>query len=42
MADTITLDVARYSPEKDSEPGFQSYAVPCREDMALLVTSILT
>ena len=36
MADTITLDVARYSPEKDSEPGFQSYEVPCREDWVVL------
>ena len=28
MADTITLDVARYHPEKDSAPTFQSYEVP--------------
>ena len=36
MADTITLEVARYSPEKDSEPGFQSYDVPCRKDWVVL------
>lgn len=36
MADTITLEVARYSPEKDSEPGLQSYEVPCREDWVVL------
>ena len=36
MADTITLEVARYSPEKDSEPGFQSYEVPSRKDWVVL------
>jgi fumarate reductase iron-sulfur subunit len=36
MVDTITLEVARYSPEKDSEPGFQSYEVPCRKDWVVL------
>ena len=36
MADTITLDVARYGPEQDTEPGFQSYGVPCRKDWVVL------
>ncbi len=36
MADTITLDVARYRPEDDSEPTFQSYEVPYREDWVVL------
>jgi fumarate reductase iron-sulfur subunit len=33
---TLQLEVLRYDPEKDSEPHFQSYAVPCREDWAIL------
>ena len=36
MADTITLDVARYHPEKDSVPTFQSYEVPYRADWVVL------
>ena len=36
MADTITLTVARYRPEEESEPIFQSYEVPYREDWVLL------
>ena len=36
MADTITLNVARYRPEDDSEPTSQSYEVPYREDWVVL------
>ena len=36
MADTITLDVARYHPEKDSEPTSQSYEVPYHADWVVL------
>ena len=36
MADTITLDVARYHPEKDSAPTFQSYEVPYHADWVVL------
>ena len=36
MADTITLDVSRYHPEKNSEPTFQSYEVPYRADWVVL------
>src|SRR6201984_1236528 len=28
MAETISLEVLRYSPERDAEPGFQRYDVP--------------
>ncbi len=36
MAETITLTVARYRPEKESEPSVQSYEVPFREDWVVL------
>jgi fumarate reductase iron-sulfur subunit len=36
MADTITLEVARYRPEQESEPTFQSYEVPFRRDWVVL------
>ncbi len=36
MSDTITLDVARYSPEHDAQPNFQSYQVPYRRDWVVL------
>jgi len=36
MADTITLEVARYNPESDAEPRFQSYQVPFRKDWVVL------
>ena len=36
MADTITLEVARYRPEEESEPTFQTYEVPLREDWVVL------
>jgi fumarate reductase iron-sulfur subunit len=36
MADTITLDVARYRPGQDAEPTVQSYEVPLRDDWVVL------
>ena len=36
MADNIQLDVARYSPERDDSPFFQSYTVPLRKDWVVL------
>jgi fumarate reductase iron-sulfur subunit len=36
MADTITLQVARYRPEKEAAPTFQEYQVPCRKDWVVL------
>src|SRR5690348_9669180 len=36
MADTIVIEVARYSPETDAEPRFQSYEVPLRGDWMVL------
>ncbi len=36
MPNTITLTVARYRPEEESEPSFQSYEVPFRKDWAIL------
>ena len=36
MAETIELTVARYRPEEDIEPTFQSYEVPYREDWVVL------
>src|SRR5881227_1820622 len=36
MADTIILEVARYRPEQESEPTFQSYEVPFRKDWVVL------
>ncbi len=36
MADTITLDVTRYSPERDAEPTSQTYQVPLRKDWVVL------
>ncbi len=32
----IELEIMRYDPEKDEEPHFQTYSVPCREDWAIL------
>jgi len=29
---TLELEIMRYDPEKDKEPWFQSYTVPCLED----------
>jgi len=36
MTDTITLEVARYQPETDAEPVFQSYQTPFRKDWVVL------
>ncbi|ONI87723.1 succinate dehydrogenase/fumarate reductase iron-sulfur subunit [Saccharothrix sp. ALI-22-I] len=36
MADTITLQVARYRPGQEPEPVFQSYDVPLRKEWAVL------
>ncbi len=36
MAETITLQVARYRPEQESQPTFQSYEVPFRNDWVVL------
>ena len=33
---TITLEILRYNPEKDEEPSFQSFDVPCRDDWVVL------
>lgn len=36
MAETIKLEVTRYSPEEDAEPRFQEYDVPLRKDWVVL------
>ncbi len=36
MADKITLEVARYDPERHTEPTFEKYEVPFREDWVIL------
>ncbi|HEV8383793.1 MAG TPA: succinate dehydrogenase/fumarate reductase iron-sulfur subunit [Candidatus Acidoferrales bacterium] len=36
MAETIQLEVTRYSPEKDAEPSFQTYEAPLRKDWVVL------
>jgi len=36
MAENITLEVTRYSPERDAAPAFQSYEVPLRKDWVVL------
>jgi len=36
MVDRITIEVARYRPEKEAEPSFQAYEVPCRKDWVIL------
>jgi fumarate reductase iron-sulfur subunit len=36
VAETIQLEVARYSPEKDSTPSVQKYEVPLRKDWVVL------
>jgi fumarate reductase iron-sulfur subunit len=33
---TVTLEVARYRPERDAEPSFQTYEVPLRKDWVVL------
>ena len=36
MPSTVALSVARYRPEKESEPTFQAYEVPFRKDWVVL------
>jgi len=36
MAETINLEVTRYSPERDAQPTRQAYAVPLRKDWTVL------
>ena len=36
MADKIILEVARYSPERDAKPSFQSYEVPVYKEWVVL------
>ena len=36
MAEKIQLEVARYSPENDAEPTFQTYEAPLRKDWVVL------
>src|SRR4030081_3229035 len=36
MAERITLEVTRYHPERDKEPGFQTYEVPLRREWVVL------
>ena len=36
MAETIKLEVTRYSPEEDAAPRFQEYDVPLRKDWVVL------
>jgi succinate dehydrogenase iron-sulfur subunit len=36
MADTITLEVARYRPDRESEPTVEEFEVPLRKDWAVL------
>jgi hypothetical protein len=36
MAKTITLEVARYRPEQEAEPTFESFDVPLNSDWVVL------
>jgi fumarate reductase iron-sulfur subunit len=36
MAETMTLEVMRYRPERESEPTFQKYEVPFHQDWVVL------
>lgn len=36
MAETIAIEVARYHPERDPQPWFQSYEVPLRKEWVVL------
>ena len=36
MPSTVALAVARYRPEQESEPTFQTYEVPYRKDWVIL------
>ena len=32
----VDLEILRYDPDKDEEPAFQTYRVPCQEDWVVL------
>ena len=36
MAETITLEVTRYSPERDQKPALQRFEVPLRPEWVIL------
>src|SRR5262250_1348852 len=36
MAETISLEVFRYAPERDADPSYQRYEVPLRKDWVVL------
>jgi fumarate reductase iron-sulfur subunit len=36
VSETITLEVARYRPEREREPSLQRFEVPCRKDWVVL------
>src|ERR1700716_3735959 len=36
MAEKIVLEIARYAPEKDEKPSFQSFEVPFRKEWVVL------
>ena len=36
MADNIVLEIARYAPDRDTEPSFQSFEVPLRKEWVVL------
>jgi len=36
MADKIVLEIARYAPDRDQEPSFQSFEVPLRKEWVVL------
>jgi len=36
MADNIVLEIARYAPDRDQEPSFQSFEVPLRKEWVVL------
>ena len=36
MAETIVLEITRYSPERDAKPAFQKFEVPFRKDWVVL------
>ena len=36
MADNIVLEIARYAPDRDEAPSFQSFEVPLRKEWVIL------
>jgi fumarate reductase iron-sulfur subunit len=36
MSEDVTLEILRYRPEVDSEPHFQTYTIPYRDDWVVL------